>query len=89
MDNILDIETINKLKAKNKEEEKFYITKENEFGLDEIILSLNCGFDDAEKVFLYTIKEQVKEKNNYGEGYKWKVLRLFESKTDKMLRQES
>ena len=76
-------------KAQNKDEETYYITKENEYGNNETILSLKCDLEDAEKAFLYIIREQVKEKNNFGEGYKWKVLRLFESKTDKQIRQES
>ena len=83
------LDIINKCKANNKEEETYYITKQNTDGINEVVISLKCSYDEALKAFSYVIKEQQREMRKNRNNFKWRVVRLFESKTDKQLRQES
>ena len=75
--------------ARNKEEETYYITKKNYNGQDEIVLSLKCDLKDAKIAFSYIIKEQQREMRRDRFGFKWHQVKLFESKTNKKIAQES
>lgn len=83
------LEIINKSMARNKEEETYYITKKNYNGQDEIVLSLKCDLKDAKIAFSYIIKEQQREMRRDRFGFKWHQVKLFESKTNKKIAQES
>ena len=84
------IEIMNKSIAKGKAEETYYITKEDYDGEHKVVLSLKCDLIDAKIVFVYLIKLQQREMREKSKlGFRWQQLRLYESKTDKKIAQES
>lgn len=82
-----NLELINSSLAAKKEDENFYITMDNEDGSRETIYSLKCDLDSAHRVFSYAVKEQQKVYRRL--NTKWRVVRLFDSKTNKQIAQES
>jgi len=72
----------------NQDDEKFYITREEINGEKEVICRLNCSDDDAKEVFCYVVRMQLSELQNSA-SKKWKLLRIYDSKTGRILAQES
>ena len=82
-----ELELIKKSIAKSIEDEKYYITQTNDDGSITKIYSLDCNKESAYRVFSHAIHEQQREYRLLNN--KWKVLRMFETQTGKMIAQES
>jgi hypothetical protein len=75
--------------ASIKNEETYYITKDNVDGTKEVVYSLKCDLEQACIVFGFVVQEQQKEYRSSNFKTPWRVVRLFESKSNKQIRQES
>ena len=69
--------------------ETYYITKDKEDGPAEVVYRLGCGSANAHAVFDFVVSEQQSERRASGGKLKWRVVRLFDSKTGDMIRKES
>ena len=67
----------------------FYITKDNSDGTKETVYRLKCNKEQALKIFHFVIEEQQKEYRNSNYTIKWRIIRMFDSKTDEQICQES
>ncbi len=72
-----------------KSEETFYITKDNPDGTKELIYKLKCEKEQAYTIFEFVIREQQKEYRDSNFSIKWRVIRMFDSRTGEQLCQES
>ena len=72
-----------------KSEETFYITKDNQDGSREVVYRLKCDQEQAYTIFGFVIREQQKEYRDSNFTIKWCVIRMFDSKTDVQICQES
>lgn len=72
-----------------KAEETFYITKDNPDGTKEIIYKLKCEKEQAFTIFNFVVREQKKEYTNSNGSIKWRVVRMFDSRADEQVCQES
>ena len=75
--------------AAKKDKQTFYITKDNADGTREIIYKLKCDIEQAYTVFGFVVYEQQKEYRASSFTVKWRVVRMFDSKTDEQICQES
>ena len=80
---------LNKLIAKTKRGEKYRITKDNEDGSMEVVYRINGTYKEAIEVFNVVVKEQATIYHESPQGTKWRVIRLFDSKTDEEIMKES
>ena len=87
-DNNIDKIIKNSLATKQREE-TFYITKDNNDGTKEIVYKLKCDIEQALNIFSFVIKEQQKEYRNSNFTIKWRIIRMFDSKTGEQICQES
>ena len=70
-------------------EETFYITKDNKDGTKEIVYKLKCDIEQAFNVFSFVIREQQKDYRDSNFTIKWRIIRMFDSKTEEQNCQES
>ena len=75
--------------ATKKSEETFYITKDNQDGSREVVYRLKCDQEQAYMILGFVIREQQKEYRDSNFTIKWRVIRMFDSKTDIQICQES
>ena len=75
--------------ATKKSEETFYITKDNQDGSREVVYRLKCDQEQAYMIFGFVIREQQKEYRDSNFTIKWRVIRMFDSKTQEQICQES
>ena len=75
--------------ASKKSEETFYITKDNPDGTKELVYRLKCDQEQAYTIFCFVIREQQKEYKDSNFTIKWRVIRMFDSKTGVQICQES
>lgn len=87
-DNNIDKIIKDSLAAKQRDE-TFYITKDNNDGTKEIVYKLKCDIEQALNIFSLVIREQQKEYRNSNFTIKWRIIRMFDSKTDEQICQES
>ena len=81
--------TIKDSLATRQREETFYITKDNDDGGKEIVYKLKCDKEQALNIFSFVIREQQKEYRKSNFTIKWRIIRMFDSKTDEQICQES
>lgn len=79
-------EYINKFITKNKKQAKFYLTKQNDKNEDEILFYLDCNIEEVYTVFSYYISVHSAEFRKNG---KWKVIKVFDNITKRLICQES
>lgn len=83
------LDVVNASIATKKDKQTFYITKDKEDGTKEVIYRLKCGIEQAYTVFGFVVYEQQKEYRASNFAIKWRVVRMFDSKTDEQVCQES
>ena len=88
-DEIMDKDLIKNSLASKKSEETFYITKDTPDGTKEIVYRLKCDKEQAYTIFGFVIREQQKEYRDSNFAIKWRVIRMFDSKTSAQICQES
>ena len=75
--------------ASNKNEETYYITKDRPDGSKERVYGLKCDQEQAFVVFEFVVREQQKGYRSSGYTIPWRVVRMYDAKTDKQICQES
>lgn len=75
--------------AKSGEKATFYITKDKADGTKETVCKLKCDKNQAYDVFGFVVMEQQKEYRASGFSIKWRVVRMFDCKTNEQICQES
>lgn len=75
--------------AQSGEKATFYITKDKADGTKETVYRLKCDKDQAYDVFGFVVMEQQKEYRASGFSIKWRVVRMFDCKTNEQICQES
>ncbi len=88
-DEIMAKDLIKNSLASKKSEETFYITKDNPDGTKELVYRLKCDKEQAYTIFGFVINEQQKEYRGSNFTIKWRVIRMFDAKTQEQICQES
>ncbi len=84
-----ELELVNSLLATKKSQERYYITLDNEDGTREVVYRLKSNRKNAFIVFGYAVKQQQKEYRKPENKKRWRVVRMFDSKTNEQICQES
>ena len=71
--------------ATKRSDETFYITKDNLDGSREVVCRLKCDQEQAHVIFNFIIREQQKEYRDSNFTIKWRVIRMFDEKTQEQI----
>ena len=83
------LSVVNSSIASCKSEETYYITKDRPDGRKEMVYRLKCDQEQAFVVFDFVVREQQKGYRASGYTIPWRVVRVYDAKTDKQICQES